>query len=277
MTNDAAAELARSLHALGLKETEALVLEHVLRVEQTTSREIAAVLQVDASTVSRALARLEVRGIVELLHSRRPAVVSVALGIDAAVQGLVVDRRRELDLEEERVAVAVHDFEAATAVLLGESGLLRDAVRRREQRGEPAVTLEQEDVFGVRVVERYGKHSHDEVLPLWLPGTALNLRCAARLIVVGDRVDPWALQRLPAGTEVRRATTDLPPVKVLDGQRVGVRGSGRYGAVGAWSADPAHVAAAQQLFALWWDAAEPVRVVEAKPFDWTVDPGMEED
>lgn len=277
VTEDPAAALAHSCLAVGLPDSQARVLEVVLRREQTTGQEIAAALDVDASTVSRALARLQGQGFVEVVRGRRPAVVSVALGLEDAVRDLVLRRREELTSEQDRVADLTAALDDASEALLGEDGLLRDAVRRRERRGLPALTLEHEDWDGLRRVETKGRHTHDEVLPLWLPGPCLALRCAGRLVVVGDRVDPWALTGLPAGTEVRRAADHLPQVKVLDGQRVGISSSTRWGVTDAWSADPGHVAAAQQLFALWWDAAEPVRVVPSAPVDEAVDPGEEED
>jgi hypothetical protein len=56
---------------------------------------------------------------------------------------------------------------------------------------------------------------------------------------------------------VRTTSRELPSLLLLDREQVRVSGGSPLGRVHAWSRERLHVHAASELFASWWDAAQP--------------------
>ena len=255
------------LTALGLTDLEAAVFAVVVKEHEVTAADLAAATSASQPAVSVAVKGLVRRGLVDRVYQRRPSLVFLA---ERALEALAVlvtaadERERE---RRERVEEAVALVELSAAA--------------RADRGRPRCELERY-VRGEGHVRpsRQGRTAHDQVLSgqealRSLAGLSL-LRCPARLLLTGPAVDLEEIARRQAsGSEVRATTESLPAVWLLDGDRVGVSSSTEQGGVIAWSRDKAHLAAATELFELWWERAgsgvvtpAPVRELEG---DWDVE------
>ena len=237
--------------ALGLDDLQARVLAVVLAEDEVTAAALADETGASLPAISVAVKGLVRRGLVDRVYGRRPSVVFLAAGAEAAFGRLVA---------------AVEDRERERRELTDEAArLLAEAALARRERGRPRYEMERY-VRGEGHVRpsRRGRSRHDQVVSardVLASLVGLSYRpCPARLLVTGTVTDADLAEiarRQQPGSQVRASTDRLPALWLLDDDRVGVVSATGEGGVIAWSRDAAHRAAAAELFALWWDRAGP--------------------
>jgi DNA-binding MarR family transcriptional regulator len=236
------------LRALGLTAAQAAVLQALCATADTTACAIAAETGLRRSQVSEALQVLEQHGLVERFRGQRPHPVSLVATPDAALQVLL----RRLEDEREH---ADSRARAAAELLRERSATLARVPRAWRRRRLPG------DGPGADHDLLVAARSYDEVARLGSTTVRYGVplhpsRARRRLLVLGE--PPLERRRwwTEKGVEVRTTDEALPAVIVVDG----VRGRVEVGTTGPrptrWTSDPAQVRALQQLFELWWQAAE---------------------
>jgi DNA-binding MarR family transcriptional regulator len=244
---------AAAWQALGLTPVEGDVLRLVLSGEEVTHAQLLEATGVSASGVSRAVAALERQGLLDRVPGRKPMVLFLREGAREAFDGLV-----------ERQAAAQSQVRATLEVL---SGQVAEGVTRAAERGRPYFERDPRPrgLTELARPSRRGRTQHDEVVAASslrpLQGARSTRQCSARILVAGSpgKVDLGDVARVQsAGSQVRSTPETLPVLHVLDGVRVGVWASTREGWRQVWSNDAAHVRAVSEVFALWWDRAQPV-------------------
>jgi DNA-binding MarR family transcriptional regulator len=245
---------------LGLGDLEARVLLAVLVEEELTQGAIAALTGASSPSVSVAVTKLFKRGLVERVPGRRPSIVFLDPNAPAVLRRLV----KEVEEDQRRGWDSVHEALEVVAA----------AAERREERRGP-FHERQPRPRGLSSTGEWpghrGRIAHDQVLTLSLAmmGTASKAKthCPSRLIVTDLSADLELLaSREEPGSEVRATGRPLPPLWILDRERVGIITSSREGQVLGWSQDQAHVRAASELFTLWWDEAGPGVVKPPREF-----------
>ncbi len=253
-------EVTEGLRWLGLSDHEVRVLVAVLAHDEVPTPTLVALTDLRHPAVSKAVRSLQHRGLLERTPNVRPSVVYLHPTAGATLAELR-DRAHERDarilkeLTETQVKVS-----AASA--------------RRVLRGRPVVELEPiaRGVPGDRERERRGRFAHDEVIDRVEPGRGIAARawvgCVSRLLVTAAEINLEVLAtQQAAGSEVRFSDQPLPPLRILDRERVAVEVSTAGGLSFGWSRDARHVRAVQHLFDQWWDRAAP-GIVKPYPPTW---------
>lgn len=243
-----------AVSALGLTQLEAQVLGLVLTDQEVTIAQLMRASGLSNSVVCKAVAKLERTGLLDRVPGRKPTVLFLHVQASAAL-GVLVERTRAVERE-------VH----AALEALGEQ--VRQGVARAEERRRPYFERDPRPrgLTELPRPSRRGRTHHDEVVAMSSlragQGARSGAQCPARVLVAGRAgpVDLVSVARVQVrGSEVRATSDALPELCVLDGERVGLRASTREGWQLVWSNDAVHVRAAAELFALWWERAEPVR------------------
>ena len=244
----------QAVSALGFTPLEALVLSMILASQEVTIAQVREVSGLSSSVVSKAVATLERHGLLARVPGRRPTVLFLHAEADAALTLLV---KRATAVQN-----GVQEAFDALAVQVAQG------VARAQDRGRPFFERDPRPrgLTELSRPSRRGRTQHDEVVRASSlrpqQGARAGAQCPARILVagVGGGVDLSVVARVQAaGSEVRATREALPEVCALDGERVGVWASTRDGWRQVWSNDAAHVRAVQDVFALWWERAEPVR------------------
>lgn len=235
---------------MGLTDLEAKVLRALLVEEEMTLTALAAELGSNRPAVSTAVAALVRRRLLERVTTRRPGVV-------------FVHAHAEESLAQLNAEAAARERGRAEAIEATQR-LVATAAARRRDRGRPHYEL-LPTARGSDYQPRSdrGRTSHDEVHPVedtLQSGCSQRalVGCPTRLLVTGTGadLDAWvACQAL--GSEVRQTCEPLPALRIVDGERVGLRVTSRHGVATAWTRDGRHLRAAQELFDLWWERAGP--------------------
>jgi DNA-binding MarR family transcriptional regulator len=260
MTEDVAEDVAQGLRWLGLSEHEVRVLQAVLAHDEVPTPTLVALTDLRHPAVSKAVRSLQHRGLLERTPNVRPCVVYLH-----PTAGVTLGELRD----------RAHERDARILKELTETQVkVNAASARRVQRGRPVVELEPvaRGVPGDRERERRGRFAHDEVIDRLEPDRGMAARawvgCASRLLVTAAEIDLEVLAaQQAAGSEVRFSDLPLPPLRILDRERVAVEVSTASGISFGWSRDARHVQAVQDLFDRWWELAEP-GVVKPYPPKW---------
>ncbi len=242
-----------AVSALGLTQLEGVVLSHVLVRQEVTMAQLMEGSGMSNSVVGKAVARLERHGLLGRVPGRRPTVLFLPHQASKAVSVLV-----------ERAKAAQSEVRVAMDVLAEQ---VAEGVARAEERGRPYFERDPRPrgLTELPRPSRRGRTQHEEVVSASSlrsdQGARSGAHCQARILIAGPR----ALMNLAdvarvqvAGSEVRATREPLPEFCVLDGERVGAWASTRDGWRQVWSNDAAHVRAARELFALWWERSERV-------------------
>lgn len=233
-----------ALESLGLKALEARILVAVMDAEEITSAALRSVTGSSAQSIAAAVDALIKRQLLDRATRQRPQLVFVHPNAMESLQAL---RAAELEARQNR---------ESELDLLGAA--IELAARRRVERGLPPGASPD------HVPSPRGRTSHDEVVGARELGNGTASRswlcCPSRILVtdsgpVFDLVELGGRQQ--PGSEVRLSREPLPPLRLLDGNRLATMGSTPVGRATVWSHDARHVRAAQELFELWWARAAP--------------------
>jgi sugar-specific transcriptional regulator TrmB len=210
------------LPALGFSARQAAVLAAVCREADTTAGDLAAATGLSRPQVSEALRRLEHDGLVEVHRLQRPFLVSLAHGIDAAVEALLDGCARGRERERHRAEQAAGALRRQAAEIARET---------YEEVARPNGTSV---LFGAHLARS---------------------RADRRVLVVGRPPEERRHVLVSRGVAVRSVERPLPVLVVVDGVRARVEVGTLFPGCTGWTFDRPQVEALQQLFALWWDAA----------------------